>query len=190
MAILLRVRVLKISFVPEVTKKGKIRLGFVQTAKTDIVRDSIIGLAPFLVGLLLVAIIGIFIFRIEKSIYPSGLDYLGFIIGSLSNLPEVKDFGIWFYLAFAISTTMIPSESDRQSWKIIIFAMVFILFVVVISGFGEWMINHLSPVINQWLFSLSLILVGSFIVHLILFLPILVLRQVIMKLFGFQLTKA
>ena len=190
MAILLRVRVLKISFVPEVTKKGKIRLGFVQTAKTDIVRDSIIGLAPFLVGLLLVAIIGIFIFRIEKSIYPSGLDYLGFIIGSLRDLPEVKDFGIWFYLAFAISTTMIPSESDRQSWKIIIFAMVFILFVVVISGFGEWMISHMSPVINQWLFSLSLILIGSFIVHLILFLPILVLRQVIMKLFGFKFTKA
>ena len=190
MALLLRVRVLKISFVPEVTKKGKIRLGFVQTAKTDIFRDSIIGLAPFLVGLLLVALIGIFIFGIEKRIYPSGLDYLGFIIGSLRNLPEVKDFGIWYYLAFAISTTMIPSESDRQSWKIIIFVLVFILFVVVISGFGEWMINHLSPVINQWLFSLSLILIGSLIVHLILYLPILVLRQVIMKLFGFQLTKA
>ena len=37
MSILLRVPVLKLSLVPEVTKKGRIRLGFVQTAKTDVV---------------------------------------------------------------------------------------------------------------------------------------------------------
>ena len=189
MAILLRVRVLKISFVPEVTKKGKIRLGFVQTSKTDIVRDSLIGLAPFLVGLLCVALIGIFIFGVENRIYPTGLDYLSFILVTLRNLPEIKDFGIWFYLAFAISTTMFPSESDRQSWKIIIFSMLFVLLIIIISGFGDWMIVHLYPLINQWLFSLSLILVGSLIIHIILLLPIWILRQVIIRLFGYRLTK-
>jgi hypothetical protein len=189
MAIILRVRVLKISFVPEVNKKGRIRLGFVQTAKTDVVRDSLIGLAPFLVGLFFVALIGIFIFGVENRIYPTGLDYLSFILNTMQKLPEIKDFGIWFYLAFAISTTMFPSESDRQSWKIIILSMLFILVIVVISGFGDWMIVHLYPIINQWLFSLSLILLGSLIIHIILIIPIWIIRQVIMGLFGYRLIK-
>jgi len=30
-------------------------------------------------------------------------------------LPSVKDFYLWFYLAFAVSSTMMPSQSDRHA---------------------------------------------------------------------------
>ena len=189
MAILLRVPVLKISFVPEVTKKGRIRLGFVQTAKTDVVRDSLIGLAPFIVGLVLLAMIGTSKFGINAIAKQPIGDYGEIILSLIRQIPNVTDFGIWLYLAFAISTTMIPSESDRQSWKLIFLVLILVLAVVFVSGLGDWMMTQIYPTINKWLFSLGFILFGSAIVHVLLIIPVWLLRQVIQIFSGYRVTK-
>jgi len=186
MAIILRVPVKKISLLPEVTKQGKIRLGFVQTAKSDVIRDSLIGLAPFIIGLFLVAYIGaqkLGFTALTDINYEANLS--AFVI-SLKNLPQMTDFGLWFYLAFAISTTMIPSEADRQSWKIIILVISIILVVVIISGLGGWMLDSIYPVINNWLLSISFVLVVSVLVHLLIFLPSWILRLVIFRMTGLR----
>lgn len=189
MAILLRVPVKKISFVPEVTKKGRIRLGFVQTAKTDVVRDSLIGLAPFIVGLFLLATIGTSKFGIPAINDRSIAEYGSIILSIIQQIPEITDFGIWLYLAFAISTTMIPSESDRQSWRLIIFVLLFILIVVFLSGLGNWMMTQIYPTINKWLFSIGFILIGSAIIHVLLIIPVWLLRQIVQIISGYRLAK-
>lgn len=189
MAILLRVPVLKISFVPEVTKKGRIRLGFVQTAKADVVRDSLIGLAPFIVGLVLLAIIGTSKFGINAIANQPIGEYSEIILSLIRQIPNVTDFGIWLYLAFAISTTMIPSESDRQSWKLIFIVLILVLTVVFVSGLGDWMMTQIYPTINKWLFSLGFILIGSAIVHVLLIIPVWLLRQVIQMFSGYRVAK-
>ncbi len=186
MAIMLRVNVKKISLLPEVTKQGKIRLGFVQTTKSDVVRDSLIGLAPFIIGLFIVAYIGTqklgFTALVEAN-YEANLS--AFLI-SLKNLPEMTDFGLWFYLAFSISTTMIPSEADRQSWNIILIVIAIILAVVIISGLGNWMLDNVYPVINKWLLSISFVLMISILIHLLIFVPFWIFRQVIFKIAGLK----
>jgi len=189
MSILLRVPVLKISFVPEVTKKGRIRLGFVQTAKTDVVRDSLIGLAPFIVGLVLLAMIGASKFGINAIANQPIGEYSEIILSLIRQIPNVTDFGIWLYLAFAISTTMIPSESDRQSWKLIFIVLILVLTVVFVSGLGDWMMTQIYPTINKWLFSLGFILIGSEIVHMLLIIPVWLLRQVIQMFTGYRVAK-
>lgn len=186
MAIILRVPVRKISLLPEVTKHGKIKLGFVQTAKSDVIRDSLIGLAPLIIGLFMVAYIGtqkLGFTALMDTTYEANLN--SFLI-SLKNLPKMTDFGLWFYFAFAISTTMIPSEADRQSWKIIILVILIILAVVIISGLGGWMVDHIYPAINKWLLSISFVLMVSVLVHLLIFLPTWILRAVIFRITGLQ----
>ena len=189
MALLLRVPVLKISLIPEVTKKGRIRLGFVQTAKTDVIRDSLIGLAPFIVGLILLAAIGTSKFGINDIANKSFSEFGELWLFQIRQIPKVTDFGIWIYLAFAISTTMIPSESDRQSWKLIILVLLIVLILVFISGLGGWMMTQIYPTLNKWLFSVGFILAGSIIIHLIISLPVWLLRQAVQLFNGYRLVK-
>lgn len=180
MAFILKVPVKKISLIPEVSKNGKIRLGFVQTLKTDVVRDALIGLAPLLSGLLLVALISsthLGITQTIKEIY-SG-DNRPFLT-MLKQIIQVPDFGLWFYLSFAISTTMIPSESDRQSWKMILIVIIGLFCLILIAGFGKWMAENLLPSLNQRLLSISFVMIGAILVHLLLLLPAWLIRKFLM----------
>lgn len=189
MAIILRVKVRKISLLPEVLKQGKIRLGFVQTAKSDVFRDSLIGLAPFIIGLFIVAYIGtqkLGFTALMDATYEANLN--SFLI-SLKNLPQMTDFGLWFYFAFAISTTMIPSEADRQSWKIIILVILIILSVVIISGLGGWMVDQIYPSVNKWLLSISFVLLVSVLVHFLILLPTWIVRVAIFRVAGLHYVK-
>ena len=187
MAILLGVPVKKISLLPEVSKQGRIRLGFVQTSKTDVIRDSLIGLAPFILGLIIVGFIGAAKLGLPDLIQPIYAGYFNAFFSKIINLRNVTDFGLWIYLAFAISTTMIPSESDRQSWKVILLGLLIILLIVLISGIGNWMLNTLYVGFNTWLISISIILVGSVLVHLFIYVPAWIIRQILLKFSGMRL---
>src|SRR5512142_3213793 len=59
MARLLGVRTGRFSLLPSVVEGGKLRLGFVETAETDLVRDALIGTAPLITGGAAVAYLGI-----------------------------------------------------------------------------------------------------------------------------------
>ena len=185
MAVLLRVPIRKFSLIPEMARNGKIRLGFVQTAKTDIIRDSLIGLAPLLSGLILVALIA----TSKLGIIPiisnmiNGTQSLN-IFNELTNTFSSQDFGLWFYLAFAISTSMVPSEADRQSWKTIILVFALLLGMVLVAGLGEWMLIHIFPTVNQWFFSISFVLLGSVFVHFLILLPAWIVRKIITMVRG------
>ena len=116
LAKILRVRTGKFSIFPQSLPDGRLQLGYVETARSDIVRDSLIGAAPLIVGTLFVAYVAIYHLqmRVLWDAFRNGqfdLFWLGF-----RALPRVPDFYVWFYLAFAVSSTMMPSESDRHAW--------------------------------------------------------------------------
>ncbi len=104
------------SLIPQSMPNGTLRLGYVEVSKTDILRDSIIGMAPLIAG-------GLFISY--AAVYPLNLlplwdalrqaDFTLFWTGFF-NLPNLPDFFLWLYLTFAVSSTMLPSESDRNAW--------------------------------------------------------------------------
>jgi hypothetical protein len=94
------------------TRKKQVSLGSVNIDRTDPLRESLVGVAPFAVGLMAIWLIVGWGF----SMWPNS----GLTITQM--IERVRDYGYdwttWLdlYLIFAVSTAMIPSESDREPW--------------------------------------------------------------------------
>ncbi|MEX1020705.1 MAG: hypothetical protein WDZ49_13660 [Litorilinea sp.] len=99
-------------------RQGKyIGLGSVSVQRSDPLRDSLVGIAPLLIGSALVALIGHRVFNV--SIFGAELAQ-GEYWRALQVLPVAltrADAAIWAYLLFAIANAMMPSASDREPLK-------------------------------------------------------------------------
>ena len=106
-------------------------MGAVQIEVSDPFRHSLIGLAPLIFGSVVVLLIG-------RGWL--GLDGLGAALATgnleitwqaVTKMLTVPDVWLWLYLIFAISNAMLPSASDRESWKIVLLflGITFILVV-------------------------------------------------------------
>lgn len=171
MAKLLGVRTRGFSLIPKPMPGGRLQMGYVEVAQTDILRDSLIGLAPLIAGTLFVAFAGIYKMQLHT--------IWGFLVngaiesfwGGLGGLPEVPDFYVWFYLTFAVSSTMMPSESDRHSWLQLGLWVAVLLALAIFSGAGDWMLANLAPALDDLLYSVALLFGLSNLLHLILLAP-------------------
>jgi hypothetical protein len=147
-------------------------------------RDALIGLAPLITGSLFVAYVGIF----RMHLLPlwdllRAADWSQFL-AMLSAVPRFGYFWLWFYLAFTISSTMMPSESDRQAWLPLGLLMAGLVGVAILAGAGTWMLAHLAPPFNQFLQGLAMIFALSGILHAVLILPFLLLHAILAKVSG------
>lgn len=98
---------------------GKMRgkhfsLGSVTVDRSDPLRESLIGVAPFIFGLVAVWLLMGFGFSLWTPNEP--LQVWDAIASTITD-PLTW---ICLYFVFAVSTSMIPSESDREPWGIII----------------------------------------------------------------------
>ena len=179
MAKVLRVRTGKISLIPRTLPDGRLQMGYVETVSTDIVRDSFIGLAPLIAGTLFLAYPGIYQLQIQTlwNVLQNGQIEL-FWMG-LGLLPKAQDFYLWFYLTFAISSTMMPSESDRHAWLPLGLWAAALLALAIFSGAGAWMLENLAPLLNNFLFSVALLFGFSNAVHIILLFPFFVFHRLL-----------
>ena len=57
---LLGIKTGKFSLIPQAMPDGRLQLGYVETAQSDIVRDSIVGVAPLIAGCLFIAYAAIY----------------------------------------------------------------------------------------------------------------------------------
>lgn len=99
-------------------RQGKyIGLGSVSVQRSDPVRDSLVGLAPLVLGSGLVALIGHRVFNVNAFAVEFAR---GEIWGALQILPvalDSTDGALWAYLLFAVANAMMPSASDREPLK-------------------------------------------------------------------------
>ncbi|HID87048.1 MAG TPA: hypothetical protein EYP55_06665 [Anaerolineae bacterium] len=116
MATLLGVKVSGISIGPSRKGRGRVRFGSVRVARTDPLRDSLIGLAPLIAGSLAILLIANRGFGLPFSPGLSPLQQLRQMLVNLADYTTAPDALLWLYLIFAISNAMLPSESDRQPW--------------------------------------------------------------------------
>ena len=169
-------------------KGGKLRLGFVETAPTDVVRDSLIGAAPLITGGAVVAYIGI----IRMGLLPIGDELisgqLALFWQRIGQLPLLPDFWIWFYLAFVISSTMLPSPSDRRAWLPILIVAVVLLLVALIAGAGPWLATQIGPAFNRGIRSIAVIFAISVAVHLVILLPVWIFRTLVSRITGLSVS--
>lgn len=184
---LLGVRTGKFSLIPTILSNGRLQLGYVEAAHTDIVRDSLVGLAPLISGTLFVAYVAM------KQLYLAVMwdtlrngQWQLFWMG-LRILPTIPDFWLWFYLTFAVSSTMMPSESDRHAWLPLGIVSAVLLGLVLLAGAGPWMLDNLAPFLNEFLRSTALILLVSILTHGLLVLPLLLIHRLLTRLTGLDI---
>lgn len=190
MAQILMVRTGRFSLLPQLLPDGRLRLGYVETAETDWLRDALIGTAPLLAGGVVMAYLGFDRLGLVPLAAFLGLgDWEAFWRG-FRLLPQQQDFWLWFYLAFAISTTMLPSASDRRTWLPLALIGVVLAGLALLAGAGPWMLTHLAPPLNQLLRLLATIFGVSLVVHLALLIPLRLMRSLISNLTGLRIVES
>lgn len=111
----------------KIKAQGPVTLGHVMIAHTDVVRRSLIGGAPFLVGSALVALIARQAFGLDEPTQvligtEGALKTAGALLGSVGDIIRARsDAWLYLYLLFAISNGMLPSSSDREAWPWVAF---------------------------------------------------------------------
>jgi len=181
---LLGVQTGNFSLIPQAQPDGKLRLGYVETASGGFVRDALIGAAPLVTGGLFVA----YAANHQMHILPlwdlmRSADWGAFLV-MLGSVPYSPDFWLWFYLTFTISSTMMPSQSDRHAWMPLGFLVLGLAAAATLAGAGAWMLANMAPPFNQFLRALAMIFGLSGGLHLLLILPFLVLHRILVRLTG------
>jgi hypothetical protein len=184
MAKILRVRTGRFSVMPQALPDGRLQLGYVETGRSDIVRDSLIGAAPLIAGTVFVAYVAIYRFemRVLWDVVRSGQWNL-FWMG-VRALPAVRDFYLWLYLAFAVSSTMMPSESDRHAWLELVISVGVLFSITLLLGAGPWMLTNLAPLLSNFLGFVAVIFGLSALVHGLLILPTALIHRIAARVTG------
>jgi len=172
----------RFSLLPSTTDDGRLRLGYVQTASTDILRDALIGTAPLITGGLFVTYSGFVQLKLSSLWISLSLSQFDSLLDGLVEIYNQPDFWLWFYLTFAVSSTMMPSASDRKAWLPIVFVSACLVGLSVLFGGGPWMLERMAPLINDMLRSTATVFGVSLTVHIAVLIPTSILRRILSRM--------
>lgn len=116
-ALLLGLRVSKFALGPR-RRRNAIELGSVTVLSGGAVRDSLVGLAPFVVGSAVLLLISYQVFDVMalgRAWNQAGWSGLR---NATADLRLVADVWVWAYVVFVVSNAMTPSPADRQPWLV------------------------------------------------------------------------
>jgi hypothetical protein len=164
-----------------------LQLGYVETEKADWLRGSLIGAAPLIAGGALISYLAAVVLELpglwEQIINgQSTLFWSGLLM-----LPGKKLFWLWAYLIFVVSSTMLPSDSDRHSWFPLGLTMGFLLVVVILAGAGPWIVENMAPSLNSLFNGLAMVIGLSGILHILLYLPTVVVHKILVRITGYDI---
>ncbi len=98
----------------------------------------------------------------------------------------LPDFWLWFYLALVVSSTMLPSPSDRRAWLPLGLILAALAVAAILSGAGPWMIDNLAEPFNQVLRAIALVYMISAGLHLVLLPFVWLTRRFLGRIFGLE----
>lgn len=176
---LLGVRTGRFTVIPQAVDDGRLVLGSVEIEQTDILRDSLIGLAPIVAGTLFITYAAVAQLRLDTLWYVFRNGQMDLFLMGLALLPNVPDFYLWLYLTFAVSSTMLPSASDRHAWLPLALWIGALFAVAVVAGAGSWMLENLAPTLDSFFRSVSLLFALSNMIHIVLWLPLYAFRSLL-----------
>ena len=186
MAKLLGVPTGRFSLLPQAQPDGRLRLGYVETESGGFIRDALVGAAPLVTGCLFVAYVAVYRMQLLPLWDFLRLAQWDSFWAALAVVPAQPDFWLWFYLTFTISSTMMPSASDRHAWLPLGLLAGGLLAVAILAGAGTWMLQHLAPPFNQFLNALAMIFVLSGVIHVLLIVPFLLLHRLLARVTGLE----
>ncbi len=186
MARLLMVRTGRFSLLPRTLPGGKLQMGFVETAHADLLRETLIGAAPLISGGVFTAYAGLFGLGLYAA-WAGGAQFgWNGLIAALSAAPRQPDFWLWLYLTLVVSSTMLPSASDRRSWLPLAGVLAGLMALSLFFGAGPWLAQNLAPLLDYTLQAVAVVLLISAMVHALLLPPLWALRRVLMRLTGLE----
>ena len=128
---LLGVQTHRFSLMPTWTDEGTLRFGYVEMTKPDHLRAALVGLAPLVLGTIVVLWIALDILALDVAFGSLIAGDTSLAINELKALFRIPDVWLWMYLLITISNMMLPSASDRASW-IPVGAVLAVLLIAVI----------------------------------------------------------
>lgn len=116
-ALLLGLRVSKFMLGPR-RRRNAIELGSVTVHSGGPVRDSLVGLAPFVVGTAVLLLVTYQVFDVTA--LGGAWSQAGWsgLRNAAASLWQVTDVWLWGYVIFVVSNAMTPSPADRQPWLV------------------------------------------------------------------------
>ncbi len=186
MARVLGVRTGRFSIIPKKLEGGRIQLGYVETVSTDFIRDALIGVAPLIMGGIFVAFAGVSHLGMNVIWENLTQGQMSSFSLTLRSVVDKPDFWLWFYLIFAVSSTMMPSASDRRAWLPLILVVVIMLGLILLVGMGPWLLSRVGSVFKAALDAITMFIGITVIIHLILLPPIWTIRKIISRMLGLQ----
>jgi hypothetical protein len=188
MAKLLGVRTGRVSLLPRSLPGGRLQMGYVETEIVDPLRETLIGAAPLIAGGLFVAFAGLYrlgLLNLWNAYAARGLDAA---LEAIPSLAGGADFWLWLFLTFVVSSTMLPSASDRRAW-LPLALVVGGLFVIGLLAGGyaaggmaavtPWLAANLAPPLERLLRALALVFGISLGLHILLVIPLYLLRRLL-----------
>ena len=176
------------SFIPKSMPDGRLRLGYVEVGKTDMLRDSTIGMAPLIAGGLFISYAAIYKLNLLPLWDALRAANFAFFWGGIFSLPSLPDFWLWFYLTFAVSSTMLPSDSDRNAWLPLGGTIIILFAIAAFAGAGSWMLSTLAPPLNIFFRSVATLFGLSAAVHAFLSLPSMLTHKLLTKVTGLDIS--
>ncbi len=174
----------RISLWPQSKGDGSVWLGTIQVARTDPLRNSLIGLAPLISGSLLVVAIGA---RLQLDAPGSALVGGNWELAAqaLNHSLGLPDFWVWLYLLFAIANRMLPSPVDREPWKPVIVFLALLGLVIVGAGWTpqigsdtrDAILNLIGFLLYAFALTLAIDILVAVLIGLIEGLAVLVFRR-------------
>lgn len=134
MAKLLRVRVSRMSLGPVRKRGNKVSLGSVRVGKVDVVRGTLIGVAPLLAASAAIGLIGNAVLGVDDLLASAPQGGWELVVAGVREIVAVPDFWLWLYLIFALSNAMLPSESDMWAFRPVITFLVIAGAIVLLVG--------------------------------------------------------
>jgi hypothetical protein len=158
----------------------RVSLGSVNVERTDPLRESLIGVAPFVVGVGAIWLIAAWGF----DVYPQTGASLELMLQRVREYSN--DWTTWLdlYLIFAVSTAMIPSESDREPWGPILTFFGLGVAVLFVLGWTPRIPADLVVLARNWLDALTFALGLAVIINGAVAIILLILEQTIQRLSG------
>lgn len=184
-AILLGVRIGRISIRPKRAGQ-RVQLGFIPVEKTDAVRASLIGLAPLLIGCLVILFIGYGVFGIDVVETALVTTDWGAVLAWLPEIPQARDAWLWAYAIFAVSNTMLPSRADRQAWTPVLLFLLLIGAIVLATGLGPALVSGLVAPLGAALRWLAATCTLTILVDLLFMLPIALGERLLERMRGMR----
>jgi len=183
MARLLGVPTGRLRLVPSVQGK-QVVLGSVEVKRTDPLRDSLVGLAPFLAGTLALLAIGYWVFDAASLGLAWQRGDWGQIAALLLAAFRVNDAWLWLYLIVAISNAMMPSPSDRESWRLVLIYLAIVAVIMLLFGGLPTLPASLMAALNSGLRTLTYAFALALVISLAFALLLALLERLLSGLRG------